>query len=154
MDTLHKTNAAGLRLIKSQEGLRLRAYQCPAKVWTIGYGNTYFEDGTRVKQGDVITQARADSLFLRVLAGFEAHVNDYVVSGINDNQFAALVSFTYNCGIGALIKSSLLRMVNTNPGDVNITYAFGVWNKAGGVVNQTLKKRRAIEAKLYFTPCA
>lgn len=154
MPNANKINAAGLALIKAEEGLRLTAYQCPAKVWTIGYGNTFYEDGRAVKRGDVITRDRADSLFLLIVGKFERMVNNALKTRITANQFAALVSFTYNCGEGALLKSSLLRKVNANPNDPAITGAFALWNRAGGQVNQTLTRRRATEAKLYFTPCA
>ena len=57
-----KVNAEGYALIKRFEGCRLKAYKCPANVWTIGFGNTFYENGEKVKEGDVITQQRADEL--------------------------------------------------------------------------------------------
>ena len=150
MDNINKINAEGLALIKAEEGLRLKAYLCPANVWTIGYGNTFYEDGTAVKKDDAITKDRAEKLFLLIVKRFENAVNGAVKVGLNANQFAALVSFTYNCGAPALAKSSLLRKVNANPNDPTITAAFGLWNKANGVVNKGLVKRRKTEAELYF----
>jgi lysozyme len=129
----------------------LHAYQCPAKVWTIGYGNTFYENGTPVKKGDVITKQRAEQLLLLIVAKFEKVVNAAVTVGITDNQFAALTSFTYNCGTGALQQSSLLRKVNKNPNDPTITQAFALWNKANGVVLSDLVARRKHEATLYFS---
>ena len=61
-------NKATKDLIKHFEGCKLTAYQCSANRWTIGYGNTFFEDGTPVKQGDTITQERADKLFDIILS--------------------------------------------------------------------------------------
>jgi lysozyme len=150
MDNINKINAEGLALIKAEEGLRLKAYLCPANVWTIGYGNTFYEDGTAVKKDDAITKDRAEKLFLLIVKRFENAVNGAVKVGLNANQFAALVSFTYNCGAPALAKSSLLRKVTANPNDPTITAAFGLWNKANGVVNKGLVKRRKTEAELYF----
>src|SRR5689334_10414697 len=89
--------------IKSKEGLRLKAYQDSAGVWTIGYGTIIYEDLKPVKKGDVITKERAESLIEREIVSKSAKVNAATVSvSLNQNQFDALVSFTYNAGTGAL----------------------------------------------------
>jgi lysozyme len=85
-----------------------------------------------------------------MLDRYERGVNRYVTSNINENQFSALVSFAYNCGLGALKSSTLLKRVNANPNDENISYQFSRWNKAGGRVLKGLTKRRIDEDKLYF----
>lgn len=145
-------NAATRSLIRRFEGCKLRAYQCSAKVWTIGVGNTFYEDGSAVKQGDVITQERADRLFIILLDQFAAQVRPLIKQPLNDNQFGALLSFAYNAGVGALQRSTLLRLVNANPNNPLIRQEFAKWNKAGGKVLVGLTRRRTAEADLYFTP--
>lgn len=107
-------NPATRSLIRRFEGCRLRAYQCSAKKWTIGWGNTFYEDGSSVKQGDVITQERADRLFVILLDQFAAQLRPLITARVNDNQFGALLSFAYNAGVGAFRNSTLRRLVNTN----------------------------------------
>lgn len=144
-------NKEGLKLIKSFEGCRLAAYKCPAGVWTIGYGNTFYEDGTKVKEGDKISQERADELFANILEKkFAEPVRKLLTKTLNNNQFSAIVSFAYNLGTGNLKSSTLLKKVNANPADASIRTEFGKWVKAGGKVLQGLVRRRAAEADLYF----
>lgn len=139
-------------LIRRYEGCRLTAYQCSAKVWTIGFGATRYEDGSSVKQGDVITQERADRLFAILLDQFAAQLRPLITQPLNDNQFGALLSFAYNAGIGAFSRSTLRKVVNANPNSTVIRLEFGKWNKAGGKVLLGLTRRRQAEADLYFTP--
>lgn len=138
-----KTSKTGLNLIKQFEGCRLTAYRCPAGVWTIGYGHT-----GGVKEGQKITQVQADAYLATDLGRYEKSVNEYVKVTINQNQFDALVSFTYNCGPGALKGSTLLRKLNA--GDYTGAAAeFPRWNKAGGKVLNGLIRRRAAEKALF-----
>lgn len=144
-------NEEGLNLIKSMEGCKLKAYKCPAGIWTIGYGNTYYENGTKVKEGDVISQQRADELFKNITEkSFAEPVRKLITKPITDNMFNALVSFTYNLGLGNLKASTLLKKVNANPNDPTIANEFSKWVKAGGKILPGLVKRRDLEAKLYF----
>lgn len=136
--------------VKAKEELSLTAYLCPAKVWTIGYGNTFYEDGTKVKKGDVITKERAEILFENILNQFGKEVSSVLIQKLNDNQFSALVSFAYNVGIGALKSSTLLKKVKANPNDKAIANEFAKWNKAGGKVLAGLISRRAKESDIYF----
>jgi lysozyme len=146
-----KLNKKGIEMMHHYEGLKLTAYLCPAKVWTIGYGNTFYEDGTKVKQGDKITKERADQLFINITnKNFSEPLLKLIKVKLNENQFSALVCFAYNVGIGALAKSTLLRKVNANPNDLTIRNEFLKWNKAGGKVLNGLTKRRESEANLYF----
>ena len=139
-------NPAGLALVKQFEGCRLKAYPDPATngdPWTIGYGST----GPHVHPGLTITQAEADALLAKDLARFEAGV-EQVAPGATDNQFAALVAFAFNLGLGALSGSTLLK--KHKAGDYAGAQAeFGKWVKAGGKVLPGLVKRRAAEAALY-----
>ena len=147
-----KTSNKGIELIKRYESLSLKPYLCPAKIPTIGYGNTYYEDGTRVKMTDKpITKERAESLFYITLFGFEMAVNKYVYSQINQNQFDALVSFAYNVGVGNFKVSTLLKKVNLNQFDKDIAYQFSRWNKSKGKVLNGLIRRRKEESNLYFS---
>jgi len=145
-----KLNKAGADLIKEFEGCKLKAYQCSAKKWTIGYGNTFFEDGTPVVAGNAITQQKAEQLFEIIANEFSAKVAKLVTSNVTDNQFGSLVSFAYNCGVVNLQKSTLLKKVNANPNDPSIRAEFLKWNKAGGKVLSGLTRRREAEANLYF----
>ena len=145
-----KLNKAGADLIKEFEGCKLKAYQCSAKKWTIGYGNTFYEDGSPVLPGHAITQEKAEQLFELIANEFAAKVAKLVTAIVTMNQFGALVSFAYNCGIANLQKSTLLKKVNANPNDPTIRAEFAKWNKAGGKVLAGLSRRREAEASLYF----
>lgn len=144
-------NQNGKNLIKKYEGLRLTAYKCSAGVDTIGYGSTFYEDGSKVKPGDKITLARANKLFDHTVAHFASRVRGVVKSNVSENQFAALVSFAFNVGIGALTRSTLLKKVNANPNDPTIRDEFMKWTRAGGRVLRGLVRRREEEATLYFS---
>ena len=145
-------NKAGRDLIKRFEGCKLKAYKCPANVWTIGWGQTFYPDGTKVKEGDVITQERADELFYIIINDFARMTDALVKSEVTENNFAALVSFTFNVGTGNLKKSTLLRKVNANPKDETIPTEFRKWVRANNVVLKGLQRRREAEIKLYTTP--
>lgn len=146
-----KISNLGLELIKKYEGFKAKAYLCPANVPTIGYGSTYYENGTKVKLTDSpITQERATELLEALLVSYERSIDSYCVDTINQNQFDALCSFAYNCGVGNLKSSTLLKKVNKNPNDPTIKDEFLKWNKGGGKVLTGLTKRRIEEAQLYF----
>jgi len=147
-------NKATLDLIKSFEGLILRAYPDPAtraEPYTIGYGTTIYPNGQKVKLGDKITQTQATEYLQDDVDKFARRVKVLVKPVLNDNQFGAIVSFAYNVGTGNLAKSTLLKKVNANPSDNSIAGEFMKWNKAAGKVMNGLTRRRAAEAKLYFT---
>ena len=146
-----KVNNKGIALIKSFEGCLLNAYLDSVRVPTIGYGATYYQNGTKVKIGDRITQEQANDLLEFHIQDFAKGVARLVTSEINENQFSALVSFAFNLGVGNLKKSTLLRKVNINPNDVSIEQEFLKWNKAGGKVLSGLTRRRKAESNLYFS---
>lgn len=160
--TVLKTTAEGIKLIHSFEECRLQAYKCPADKWTIGWGNTYYEDGSPVRPGQVITQERADELFANILPGFEAMARKAITAPITGNQFSAFVSALYNVGPGrpgvkgGLIKledgrpSTLLKRINANPNDPTIRNAFLMWVSPGTEFTNGLRRRRKEEAALYF----
>lgn len=140
-----RTSQRGINLIKSFESLRLEAYRCPAGIYTIGYGHT-----AGVRRGDVIDERRAEQLLADDLKKFEAVVNREC-PGINQNQFDALVSFTFNLGETNLRKSTLLKCVKANSDGQNIYTEFLRWNKSKGEVLPGLIRRRKAEADLYFS---
>lgn len=148
------TGANGIALLKASEGCKLKSYKCPAGIWTIGFGNTFYASGAKVKEGDVITQQQAEDLLHLILTKYEATVNRLVKSAINQNQFDALVDFAYNAGEGALQSSTLLKKVNANPSDSTIAQEFLKWTKATvkGVKVELpgLVTRRKKESELYF----
>lgn len=145
---------AGLDLIKSFEGCRLTAYKAVAteKYYTIGWGHY----GPDVFAGMQITQARADELLIQDVAKFVGYVNNFSQKNkvdLNQNQFDALVSFTYNVGTSwmrqSTIRTYLLNGINKYT-DAQITNAFLMWNKSGGKVLAGLTRRRGEEAKLFL----
>ena len=144
-----EVNKAGRDLIKKFEGCKLRAYKCPAGLWTISWGLTFYPDGTKVKQGDVITQQQAEDYFNAIVDDFAKKVDALIKSNVSDNNFSAIVSFTFNVGVNNLKKSTLLRKVNANPKDATIPAEFRKWVRANGEVLKGLVRRREAEAKLY-----
>ena len=152
LTTMH-ISQAGLDLIKSFEGYldRLpdgscRAYLCPAKVWTIGWGCT---EG--VSEGLTWTKDQAEQGLRTELIKHENNVKRLVTVELNQNEFDALTSFTYNVGAGALQKSTVLRCLNKND-RAGAARGFALWNKGGGKVLPGLVIRRQREATLFLSP--
>ena len=138
-------------LVKHFEGCKLTSYVCSAGHNTIGYGNTFYENGVKVKPGDKITQQRAEELLDVILIKFVQQTNEVIKSSVNQNQRDALTDFAYNCGLGNLKSSTLLKKVNADPNDKTIRDEFMRWNKGGGKVLNGLTRRREAEANLYFS---
>ena len=134
-------NEAGLRLLKNFEGCRLKAYKpVPTeKEYTIGWGHY------GVSAGTVWTQKQADDQLIKDLVKYENYVNS-LHRNFNENEFSALVSFVYNCGLGSL--QSLCR----NRNNKQIAEALLLYNKAGGKVLAGLTKRRKAERELFLKP--
>ena len=146
------TGSKGIDLIKTFEGFRSAPYLCPAGIPTIGYGATFYTNGKKVTMQDKpITEQEASELLKKMLGSFENAVISNCKKPLNQNQFDALVCFTYNLGAGSLKSSTLLKKVNANPNDATIKDEFMKWTKAGGKVLNGLVKRREAEANLYFT---
>lgn len=146
-----KISKKGLDFIKKKEGFRNFPYMCPALVPTIGYGFTFYPDGTKVQLTDKpITQAEATQILCEIIKKFESGVIKLIKKPITQNQFDALVSFAFNLGLGAFNKSTLLKKINNNPNDPSIDYEFSRWVKANGKVLKGLQKRRNQESWLYF----
>lgn len=147
----------GFKIIKNFEGLRLAAYRDKAGVWTIGYGSTRYHDGKRVKPGDKLAnEAQANALFRNTLGQYEQAVNQFVKVPLTQNQFDALVSFTYNEGTGALEGSSLLAKLNEKDYEGAAAH-FLAWDKITNpttgekVACHTLVQRRQEESQLFLS---
>ena len=140
-------SANGLELVKHFEGLYLKAYKCPAGVWTIGYGHTGIRhnDGT-VYSGRTVTEATAEALLYEDLAKFADRVSSFVKVPLTQNQFDALVSFDFNTG--GLAKSTLLKLLNAGGHD-KVPAQLLRWNRANGKVLRGLTRRRQSEANLW-----
>lgn len=111
---------------------------------TVGFGHT----GPDVSLGMTITPARADALLAEDLSGFERAVEHAVLVPISQDEFDALVAFSFNIGAGAFRRSTLLRLLNV--GDrTGAAAQFARWNRAGGRVLAGLTRRRAAEAALF-----
>jgi lysozyme len=148
----------GINLIKEFEGLFLKAYLDPIKIPTIGYGTIMYENGVKVKIGDVITNERAEELLFFEVNQKVCSITD-LIKGItlNQNQIDSLSCFAYNVGCGALEGSTLLKKVKINPKDPSIRDEFMKWNKARDPKTKQLiplaglTRRRKAEADLYFS---
>lgn len=143
----------GIDLIKSFEGFYGKPYLDVVNVPTIGYGTTYYlPDKRKVTLKDpAITEQRATEMLTTTLQIYENDVKRLVKSKINQNQFDALVSFTYNLGGANLGSSTLLKKVNINPNDPSIRAEFAKWKYAGKKEYAGLVRRRKAEADLYFS---
>jgi lysozyme len=143
---------AALDLVKEAEGLYLRAYKCPAGVWTCGWGAT----GPDVGPDADWTLEQAQDRLARDLAKAAAAVDRLVTVPLTVNQRGALASFVFNLGPNALAGSTLLRLLNGGRPAQEVAQQFGRWNRAtvGGVKKELpgLTKRRAKEAALFLTP--
>lgn len=148
-----KIDQKGIDLITKWEGLKLKPYLCSAGVPTIGYGSTYYANGTKVTLKDPeITKECAVELFKSTIKNYENAVTTMIGSKtITQNQFNALVSFAYNLGNNALRTSTLLKKVLANPNDKTIENEFNKWVNAGSKKLQGLVNRRKEEAQMYFS---
>ncbi|HEG2117541.1 lysozyme [Enterobacter kobei] len=145
-----QTSDKGIDLIKQFEGCKLTAYQDSVGVWTIGYGWTQPVDGKPIRAGMTIKQETAERLLKTGLVSYESDVSRLVKVGLTQEQFDALVSFTYNLGARSLSTSTLLRKLNA--GDyAGASDEFLRWNKAGGKVLAGLTRRREAERALFLS---
>ena len=138
-----ETSENGIELIKDFEGRRLVAYQDSVGVWTIGYGHT-----KTAHEDKLIIKSTADRLLAEDLVEFEKYVEKYVTVSLTQNQFDALVSWTFNLGPGNLKESTMLKKLNQGLYE-EVPDEMRRWNKAGGKVLEGLIRRREAEAKLF-----
>jgi lysozyme len=130
--------------LKEFEDCRLKAYRDNGGVWTVGIGHT-----NNVKPRQTITMSQAVELCRDDLAENERYINNLHLP-LSQGQFDALVDFSYNSGIGSLLKSRLLRMIRANINDKNIPAEFMLWahDRSGRIENGLLKRKR-FEADLW-----
>ena len=144
-----KISSRGLDLIKDFEGFSSTSYLCPAKIPTIGYGNTFWEDGRKVRLGEQISKTDALEL-LEFVANkdFADKIFPLIKVKVSQNQFDAMVSLAYNIGVGNFSKSTLLKKVNA--GDfIGASEEFLKWNKSGRKELLGLTRRREREKDLF-----
>lgn len=150
---MRPVNKAGIDLIKSFEGLFLKPYLDPIGIPTIGYGTIQYEDGTKVTIKDnAISKERALELLIFEINEKAQNVERITKVQLNDNEFAALVSFAYNVGWPALEKSTLMKLLNANADRQAVADQFLRWNKAGGQELAGLTHRRQAERSLFLQP--
>lgn len=134
-------------LIRSKEGLSLRAYPDPGTggdPWTIGYGHT----GPEVHPGMTITRQEADDLLRQDAERVSAQVQNLVMAPLTQNEFDALVCFVYNVGVSNFAKSTMLRKLNQQDYD-GAANEFDRWTRAAGHVLPGLVARRQEEKELF-----
>lgn len=146
----------GIALIKSFESCSLTAYQHAGDIPTIGWGNTYYEDNSKVKLGQTITQRRADQLFENLVnRDFASLVNEHVTVAdqLTQNQFDALCCYAYNVAPKTFKNSPIVMLVNADPNNPKIAEVWVKTNiRPGSQFTKGLTRRRTAEAKLYFQP--
>jgi len=145
-----RASQKAIELITTFEGFSAKPYLCPAGVATIGYGSTRYTDGCAVSmRDDSISYFEAEELLKETLSEYEDAINKYVTIAVNQKQFDALVSFTYNVGIGNFKKSTLLKKLNNS--EINgASKEFLKWDKVNGKKLAGLTKRRNAERELFL----
>jgi lysozyme len=138
---------AGRNLIQHFEQCRLTAYQDVKGIWTIGWGHT----GPEVGPGLTWTQEQADDAFVRDTGAAVLGVNRSLDVAVNQNQFDALVSFTFNVGVNSEAHSTLVSLIN-NGHFAAAAAQFPLWDHSGGVEIPGLKLRREAEQALFLSP--
>lgn len=140
--------------IEQWEGLRLQAYICPAGIWTIGIGSTVMPDGRPVRRGDVLSADAARRLFRSQLLAFSSGLAGLLASwhSLTPSQQAALVSWAFNVGLGAVEGSTLRRRLQASePPALVLRQELPRWNKGPDGPIEGLTRRRAAEVKLAAT---
>ncbi len=155
-----KVSKEAIEGIKKDEGVRTKPYRCPALLWTVGVGHVIDQNHIRVKFDDrknlpipdgwdrVLSMAEVDALLTQDLATFERGVLRLCPSGLTQGRFDALVSFSFNVGLGNLQRSTI-RMKHNRGDFEGAAESFMAWTKAGGKELPGLVKRRKHERALY-----
>ena len=143
-----KTSQQGLDLIKRYEGVRRKPYRCPAGLWTVGVGHL-IGDGLSLPDSwnRTLEAAEIDALLAKDVARFEQGVARYISAKLTQGQFDALVSFSFNLGLGTLQRSKVRLKFNRGDKEGAIASLLK-YNKAGGKELKGLTFRRRDEAKL------
>ena len=143
-----KTSQAGINLIKQFEGCKLKPYLCPANKFTVGYGHV-LGNGVTLAEADnrIFTKEEVDVLLRSDLRRFERGVLRYCTVYLTQSQFDALVSFSFNLGLGVLQRSTLRQKINR--GDADAAKVILKYNMAGGRILKGLTRRRQAEYQLF-----
>jgi lysozyme len=144
-----KISQQGLDLIKRYEGVKRKPYRCPAGLWTVGVGHL-IGDGTVLPDSwnRTFEVAEIDAILAQDVARFERGVARYISAKLTQSMFDALVSFSFNLGLGALQRSKLRQRLNRGDKEGAIESLLK-YNKAGGKVLKGLDNRRKDEAALF-----
>lgn len=150
-----KCNAEGRKIMHLSEGFRGIAYYATKHeeeidLLSLGFGFTYYADGSPIKEGDTMTLEEAEALFSIIISKFEKKVSTLVTVPLSSNQFSALVSLTYNIGGSKLSTSSLLKRLNSHDYK-GAADQFLVWDKQNKRVLPGLEKRRRLERELFLS---
>lgn len=156
------TSEKGIELIKHFEGCHFKPYLCPALLWTVGYGHVLYPEQNRLKMADrrsynlksehnrSYSQEEVDGLLKQDLRRFELGVLRYITVPLEQNEFDALVSFSFNLGLGTLQRSSVRSKLNRGDKEAAIDTLLK-YCRAGGKILRGLQRRRAAEADLFFS---
>jgi lysozyme len=142
-----KTSPNGIALIQKYEGCKLKPYLCPAGLWTIGYGHV-IGNGKEAPDKQLYTQGEADALLANDLRRFERGVLRYCPVYLTQSQFDALVSFSYNLGLGTLQRSTLRQKILRKDGE-GAAKELLKYDKVGGQAVKGLTRRRQAEYRLF-----
>ena len=157
-----RVNEKVIEMIKHHEGVKVKPYQCPALLWTVGVGHVIDPNHARVPLAErkalaipsgwdrVLTMGEVDEILAKDLARFESGVQRLCPSGLTPGRFGALVSFAFNVGLGNL-QNSTLRMKHNRGDFEGAAEEFLKWNKAGGKELKGLTTRRKDERALYIS---
>jgi lysozyme len=156
------TSEKGIQLIKHFEGCHLKPYLCPALLWTVGYGHVLYPEQNRLPLAQRKSynlkiehfrnweQSEVDALLKQDLQRFERGVLRYITVPLKQNEFDALVSFSFNLGLGTLQRSSIRSKLNRGDKEGAIETLLK-YCRAGGKILRGLERRRAAEADLFFS---
>lgn len=157
-----KVDQRVIEMIKHHEGVRFRPYRCPALLWTTAVGHVIDPKHIGVKLEErknlpipdgwdrALSMDEINEILSKDLARFEAGVLRLCPNGLTPGRFGALVSFSFNVGLGNLQRSSIRMKHNRGEFD-EAAEAFMAWTKAGGKELPGLVKRRKDERNLYLS---
>ncbi len=143
---------AAVEIIKEFEGFYDKSYMDPVGIWTIGWGTIQYPDGRKVEWGQKCTREQAAAWLEYEMQEKAEGIESLVKVPLNDNEFCALTSFAYNCGVGAFKGSTLLKKLNGGSPRREVADELLKWVNAGGRVLNGLVRRRKEERELFLHP--
>jgi lysozyme len=151
-----------IEMIRHHEGVRVKPYQCPALIWTVGVGHVIDQSHIKIPLAErkalpipngwdrTLSMSEVDEILTKDLVSFESGVRRLCPDGLTTGRFGALTSFAFNVGLGNLQRSTL-RMKHNRGDYEGAAEAFLDWTKAGGKVLKGLVSRRNDERALYLS---